>query len=267
VRWFIAGDLWDDGAAYERYVGRWSRPIARQFVRWLAVAPGSAWLDLGCGTGALTQGILDEASPRLVVGCDRSPAYTTSAAARIHDARARFVPADLSNLPETEGGFEAVVSGLVLNFLPSPMDGLATMAARARQGGAVGAYVFDYAEGMQMMRVFWDAAVVLDPAAGELDEGRRFPLCRPTSLREVFQRAGLSGIRVQALEVPTVFRDFDDYWEPFLGGQGPAPGYAMSLSPARRADLRELVRSRLTVSPDGTISLIARAWAAAGIVS
>jgi ubiquinone/menaquinone biosynthesis C-methylase UbiE len=99
VRWLIAADLWDDGAAYERYVGRWSRPIARQFVRWLAVAPGSAWLDLGCGTGALTQGILDEANPRLVVGCDRSPAYTTSAAARIHDARARFVPADLSNLP------------------------------------------------------------------------------------------------------------------------------------------------------------------------
>jgi SAM-dependent methyltransferase len=247
-------------------VGRWSRPIARQFVRWLAVAPGSAWLDVGCGTGALTQGILDEASPRLVVGCDRSAAYTTAAAARVRDGRTRFVPADLSNLPETEGGFAAVVAGLVLNFLPAPVDGLQTMAARARRGGAVGAYVFDYADGMQMMRVFWDAAVTLDPAAGELDEGRRFPVCRRASMLEVFQQAGLSGIRVQALEVATVFRDFDDYWEPFLGGQGPAPGYAMSLSPGRRAELRELVRSRLPISPDGAISLSARVWAAMGLV-
>jgi SAM-dependent methyltransferase len=246
-------------------VGRWSRLIAAPFVRSLDVPPGGAWLDLGCGTGALTQVILANANPRLVVGCDRSPGYTAFANAQTADGRAQFVTAELSSLPQTDGGFDAVVSGLVLNFLPAPLDGLAVMAARVRRGGVVAAYVWDYAEGMQMMRAFWDAAGALDPAAREFDEGARFPLCRPEALQQLFERAGLRDIRVQSMETATAFRDCDDYWAPFLGGQGPAPGYAMSLSTERRERLREVIRSDLPVAPDGTITLAARAWAARGI--
>jgi len=260
----MAADVWDDSTAYESYVGRWSRLIAVPFVRSLEVPPRGTWLDFGCGTGALTRVILANANPRLVIGCDRSPAYIAFARAQTADGQARFVTAALSSLPQADGGFDAIVSGLVLNFLPAPLDGLAAMAARVRRGGVVAAYVWDYADGMQMMRVFWDAAGALDPAARELDEGSRFPLCQPEALQQLFERAGLRDIRVQPVETATVFRDFDDYWAPFLGGQGPAPGYAISLSAERRDRLRDVIRSHLPVAPDGTITLTARAWAVRG---
>jgi hypothetical protein len=117
---------------------------------------------------------------------------------------------------------------------------------------------------MQLIRHFWDAAAALDPAAVELDEGRRFPICRPEALERLFTEAGMEDIAVRAVDVPTLFRDFDDYWSPFLGGQGPAPGYAMSLSEERRALLRERIRADLPISGDGSIHLSARAWAARG---
>jgi len=261
----MVADVWDDSAAYEAYCGRWSRLVAAAFIRWLSLPPDCTWLDFGCGTGALTRQILDTAQPRQVIGCDRSPAYTAFVTAHIADKRATFATAELSSLPEVDGGFDAVVTGLLLNFLPAPLEGLTTLAARARRGGVVAAYVWDYSEGMQMMRIFWDAACALDPAARELDEGARFPLCRPAPLQEIFERAGLREVRVHPIQVTTVFRDFDDYWTPFLGGQGPAPGYTMDLSAERRARLRELVRSQLPVAADGTIALTARAWAAKGI--
>jgi hypothetical protein len=127
--------------------------------------------------------------------------------------------------------------------------------------------VWDYKEGMGLMRVFWDAAVALDPDAQALDEGVRFPLCRPELLRYLFEGAGLQSIDVRAIDVPTVFDNFDDYWQPFLGGQGPAPGYAMSLSAERREQLRDAVRERLPIEVDGRIALTARAWAIRGTVS
>ena len=260
----VPRDAWTDGSAYESYVGRWSRGIARRFLRWIAVPPGAVWLDFGCGTGALSQTILTEASPRQVVGCDRSSGYVAFAERRTADPRARFVVAELPDLPRIPGGFDAVVAGLVLNFLPSPAEGVAAMADRCRAGGTVAAYVWDYAEGMELMRVFWDAAIALDPAARELDEGVRFPLCRPEPLRTLFQDAGLSGAQVQAVDVPTEFRDYDDFWTPFLGGQGPAPGYVAGLSPEGRIRLRETIRQRLGAAPDGAIRLTARAWAVQG---
>jgi hypothetical protein len=125
--------------------------------------------------------------------------------------------------------------------------------------------VWDYAAGMELIRSFWDAAVELDPAAAELDEGRRFGLCRPGPLAALFEDAGIERVEVRALEVPTTFRDFDDYWSPFLGGQGPAPGYAVSLDEARRTALRESLRARLPVAADGAIHLIARAWGVRGV--
>jgi SAM-dependent methyltransferase len=256
--------LWGSGDAYEPYVGRWSRLVAREFVSWLAVPAGGRWLDVGCGTGALSECILRDAAPAQLTGAEPSEAYLAHARKRLPDARASFVAADAQALPFAPARYDAVVSGLVLNFLPDPSRGLAEMANVARPGAIVAAYVWDYAGQMQLMRHFWDAAVALDPGAAELDEGRRFPLCRPGPLVERFRAAGLTGVAVRAIDVATDFRDFADYWSPFLGGQGPAPAYAMSLSEDRREALRERIRASLPAAADGAIRLVARAWAVRG---
>jgi hypothetical protein len=162
------------------------------------------------------------------------------------------------------GQCDIAVSGLALNFVPQPSLAVHEMTRTVRAGGTVAAYVWDYAGTMELMRYFWDAAGALDPAALALDEGRRFPLCRPDPLIELFTQAGLRDVQVRAIDVPTRFRDFDDYWSPFLGGQGPAPGYAMSLDEPRRDALRERLRASLPIAADGSIALIARAWAVRG---
>jgi SAM-dependent methyltransferase len=258
-------DAWDSGDAYEPYVGRWSRLVAPEFLGWLAVPPGGRWLDVGCGTGALAETILALSAPSEVVGIDPSLAYVAFASDRVNDPRVRFDVGDAQALQATSATFDAVVAGLVLNFVPEPGRALSEMARVARPGGTVAAYVWDYAEGMQMMRHFWDAAGEMDPRARQLDEGRRFTLCRPEPLTDLFQTTGLDKVGVRAIDVPTVFRDFDDYWSPFLGGQAPAPGYAMSLNQERRAALRERIRATLPTNSKGEHHLIARAWAVRGI--
>jgi SAM-dependent methyltransferase len=257
-------DVWADGAAYEPYVGRWSRLVAREFLAWLDVPTRGRWLDVGCGTGALSQAILADADPIAVKGVDQSPGYVTYAHARVIDERARFEVADARALPGEAAVFDAVVSGLMLNFVPEPGSAVAEMSRVARPGTTVAAYVWDYAGEMQLMRHFWNAAVALDPAARELDEGQRFPICQPGALAALFRDAGLQHVEARGIDVPTVFHDFDDYWSPFLGGQAPAPGYAMSLTEERRAELRERIRAGLPIAADGSISLIARAWAVRG---
>jgi SAM-dependent methyltransferase len=258
------GDAWASGAAYDPYVGRWSRLVAGEFVGWLAVAAGARWLDVGCGTGALTEAVLALAAPADVHAVDASAAYVDYARARLPDARARFTVGDARRLPADCGTVDVAVSGLVLNFVPEPALAVAEMARIVRPGGVVAAYVWDYAGRMELMRYFWDAAAALDASAIDLDEGRRFPMCRPEPLAALFARAGLSAVETRAIDVPTVFRDFDDYWSPFLGGQGPAPGYAMALTEERRARLRDRLRAALPVGPDGSIALVARAWAVRG---
>jgi SAM-dependent methyltransferase len=186
------------------------------------------------------------------------------ARAHIVDPRATFDVADAQAIPVESAQFDAAVSGLVLNFVPKPWLAVREMARAVRPEGLVAAYVWDYAGKMELMRHFWNAAVELDRAAMELDEGRRFPLCQPSPLTELFTQAGLREVQVLPIDVPTRFRDFDDYWTPFLGGQGPAPGYAMSLSEERREVLRDRIRARLPIVSDGSIELIARAWAVRG---
>jgi len=258
-------DSWASGSAYEAYVGRWSRPVARQFVGWVSVEPGRRWLDVGCGTGALTEVVLAVAEPTEVVGIDPSEAHVDHARNQIDDPRAAFEVGDAVALPGGDNHFDAVVSGLVLNFIPDAGGAVAEMVRVTSPGGVVAGYVWDYAGDMQLMRYFWDAAVALDPAAGELDEGVRFPLCRPDPLRALFEKAGLTGVEVRAIDISTSFRDFDDYWTPFLSGQAPAPGYNMSLPEDRRAALRDRVRASLPMGADGSISLTARAWAVKGV--
>lgn len=216
------GETWAAGDLYEGYVGRWSRQVAKAFLPWLDVSEGWRWLDVGCGTGALTEAILAHAHPAAVVGVDLSPGFIAHACAHVASPLATFEVGDAQ-----------------------------VLALEAAQ---------------ELMRYFWDAAIALDPAAGALDEGWRFTLCKPGPLCELFVDAGLTGVDVQALDVPTVFRDFDDYWKPFLAGNFPAPAYAMSLDEQARSALRERLRSALPTAADGSIALIARAWAVRGTV-
>lgn len=256
--------VWASGAAYEPYVGRWSRLVAREFVEWLAIPPAAHWFDVGCGTGALTETILRSASPAQIDGIDPSEGYLTLAREQLRDPRVRFDVGDARHLSAESERYDAVVSALVLNFIPDLSTGMTEMARVARPGGVVAGYVWDYAGKMELMRYFWDAAVALKPQDLERDEGRRFPICKPGPLKDLFERAGLKDVQVRSIDVPTRFRDFDDYWIPFLGGQFPAPEYAMSLSEDARAALREHIRAHLPTAADGSILLIARAWAVRG---
>jgi SAM-dependent methyltransferase len=259
-------DTWSAGELYEPYVGRWSRLVARDFLTWFEIAPEKDWLDVGCGTGALTEVILRQARPRSIRCVDPSAGFIEHAKTHIADPRATFDIADAQSLPVASACFDVAVSGLALNFIPRPELAVGEMARVVHSGGVVAAYVWDYAGKMDLMRYFWDAAAALDPAASALDEGRRFPICQPAALSELFQRSKLDEVEVRSIDVRTKFQNFDDYWSPFLGGQGPAPGYAMSLSEERRGGLRDKIRAALPVAHDGSIDLIARAWAVCGHV-
>jgi SAM-dependent methyltransferase len=259
-----AKERWASGEPYEAYVGRWSRRVTPEFLAWLGTSAGADWLDVGCGTGALTATILATRAPRRVVGIDRSAGFLDLARQQLAGTQAELREADALRLPFPAAAFDAVVSGLVLNFVPDPAQAVAEMARVVRPGGAVAIYVWDYAEGMELMRRFWEAAAALDPRAAELDEGRRFPLCRPEALRGLLEDAGLAAVATRAIDVPTVFRDFDDYWTPFLGGQGPAPAYCVTLADSTRTALAQRLRASLPIRPDGSIHLTARAWAVRG---
>jgi SAM-dependent methyltransferase len=259
-----AKERWASGDLYEPYVGRWSRLVARDFLKWLDAPAGLDWLDVGCGTGALAEAIGDGFAPNRLAGIDPSAGFLGFARERLGAARAELRQADAQELPFAAAEFDRVVSGLVLNFVADQARMVAEMARVARPGGEVGLYVWDYAGKMEMMRRFWDAAVALDAGAGALDEGVRFPVCRPEPLSSLFERAGLVGVETRPIDVPTVFRDFDDYWTPFLGGQAPAPCYCMSLREEDRAALRERLRTSLPKQADGSIHLVARAWAVRG---
>jgi SAM-dependent methyltransferase len=262
----VPSEVWAAGDRYEPYVGRWSRKVAAAFCAWLAPEPGRRWLDVGCGTGALTEAIANTVTPTRLISVDPSWGFLQHARSRTADRSVSFSGGDALALPLSTGSCDYVVSGLVLNFVADPAKALSEMRRVSEAGGTIAAYVWDYAERMQLMRYFWDAAISLDPAASNLDEGRRFPICQPDRLEACFHAAALSDVRSQGIEVRTVFADFDDYWSPFLGGQGPAPGYAMSLSEDSRAQLRERLRAALPTGADGSISLVARAWAIRGTV-
>ncbi|HTM01644.1 MAG TPA: class I SAM-dependent methyltransferase [Candidatus Omnitrophota bacterium] len=268
----MSPDVWAAGKYYEPFIGRWSRLVARSFLDWLDAPVGRHWLDVGCGPGALAQTILDRMRPASILGVDPSAAFIEYARAHVRrdglSAEAvSFQVGDARALPVGDASRDAVVSGLVLNFVPGPERAVAEMARATSPGGIAAAYVWDYAGKMELLRYYWDAAVALDPDAAALDEGPRFPICRPEPLEALFKAAGLESVATTTIDVPTVFRDFDDYWNPFLGGQGPAPAYAMTLDEARRGRLRERLRARLPLEKDGSIHLIARAWAVRGIKS
>lgn len=245
-------------------MGRWSRELAGVFVDWLCAGRDEHWLDVGCGTGSLTRAICDRAQPASVTGCDPSRGFIDFARHHTRDPRASYVCAGVGTLPQREDGYGCITSLLALNFFPDPAAALREMGSLCAESGVVSACVWDYADGMQMLRTFWDAAREIDSAAASLDEGVRFQICDPDRLRALFENAGLRDVRCEPIEIAMTFSSFDEYWEPLLGATGPAPSYVTSLDAAARSMLRNRLAERLRPGPDGGIHLTAKAWAVRG---
>ena len=260
-------DSWTVGSAYEDFMGRWSRCLATQFVSWLCIPPGVHWLDVGCGTGSLANAICSHTEPASVVGCDPAEPLIEFARNRSRDARVTFVAAGVGGLPRRPGGYGSVTSLLALNFFPNCEAAVQEMRSVSALQGTVSACVWDYSDRMEFLRRFWDAAATVDSTARALDEGKRFPICHPDALTRLFRSGRLVDIRCDAIKILTTFSSFGDYWQPFLGGTGPAPSYVASLDTNRRAILSQKLDETLPRGPDGTIVLTARAWAVRGTVS
>ncbi len=257
-------DNWAAGSTYEHFMGRWSRQLAHEYVHWLDCDAGLRWLDLGCGTGALTSAICQDAQPDAVVACDPSAPFIEFARQHVHDQRASFVLAGASNFPIQTGGYDVAASLLALNFFPDPAAAVKRMTSTAAPGGTITACVWDYSSGMQFLRYFWDAAIDVEPRAVELDEGRRFPICNPDNLMILFAASALVDVRCEPLEIVTVFSNMEDYWAPLLGGTGPAPAFLNSLSPDKRQQLHARLEAALPRTANGEFRLRARAWAVRG---
>lgn len=261
----LSGDSWGAGDAYEAYMGRWSRALARVFLQWLRPLPSGHWLEVGCGTGALTAAILDVCQPASVFACDPSEPFIEHARRTVSGRCVFHVIPSADALPSRDGGFDAVVSGLVLNFVPEPGRALEVMRARSRRGGTIAGYVWDYAGGVELLKVFWEEAVASDPGAASIDESHRFGRWDRPAMASLFRAAGLDHVETGVLEIPTHFGDFQDYWKPFLGRSGPAPSYVASLDPTQRELLRSRLERRLPSGRDEHIRLRARALVARGI--
>jgi SAM-dependent methyltransferase len=219
---------------------------------------------VGCGTGSLTSLILAAHQPKQITAVDSSPVFISHARRTITDPRVHFKVGLAQSLALDSNSMDAVVSGLVLNFVPQPEAAVLEMLRAARPGAKIGIFVWDYAGGMHMLRFFWDAVADLDPQARQLDEGRRFTLCQAGQLESLVRKAGLKQIDAAPIEVETVFQNFADYWQPFLGSVGPAPAYTASLSQTDRQKLEDRLRRSLPTAKDGSISITAKAWAVKG---
>lgn len=256
---------WQHSDAYEAFMGRWSQPAAVAVVRALGIPSGQAWLDVGCGTGALSSAILTHAHPRELLGIDPSAEFLAIAANRIRDPRARFELGRVEALPVQGGHFDVAIAGLVLLFVPDPLAAVAEMARAVRSGGIVISYLWDLDDERQFTRPFWAAARSLDPEAGAWDPRSTHSISRPESLHATFEGAGLRAVVVEGVELPAVFRNFDDYWQPcLLDGPTPVQRYVRSLDIDRRDALRWRLQEILPVAADGSISLIGRLWLARG---
>lgn len=256
--------LWNSTDTYERYMGRWSRKVAPLFLDWLDAPAHKDWVDIGCGTGELTHQIATTCSPSQLMGIDPSEGFIASAKGRVPSADFSVGSAVELELPDSSLDF--AVSGLVLNFVPDSQKVISEMVRVVRPGGTVASYVWDYAGHMQIMRYFFDTALEFDPGASEYDDGVNAPICRPQPLMDMFKAAGLVDVETTAIDIPTPFVDFDDYWAPFLGGTGSAPKYCMSLDELTRNVIKKAIQAKLPTGPDGEILLAARAWAVKGKV-
>ncbi len=257
-------ESWQSGDPYEYYMGRWSKLVAELFVDWLSLPTGLSWLDIGCGSGALSEAVITKNNPDEVIAIDQSENFVSTAQQRLGN-QAKCKVGNALSLPLDDASANVTVSGLVLNFLPEPAKALAEMKRVTKKGGTVAVYIWDYAGRMELLKYFWDTAVQLNPNAYSLHESHRFSEANAEELSAAFKRAGFAEVETAPIEVTTKFSDFDDYWKPFLGGQGPAPTYVLKLEDTARNHLRDALAQRLPIKEDGSIPLTARAWAAKGL--
>lgn len=257
-------DIFGDSDAYERFMGRWSRLVAPEFVGWLDRPAGLRWLDVGCGTGALTSAVVAGAAPSEVLAVDPSPAFVEAARRNLAAAPVTVRLASADALPADDGSMDLVVSGLVLNFLPDVATALREQVRVARPGGTVAGFVWDYAEGMQPLHHFWEAVAAADPDDAGLDEAARFPVCRPDALHAAWEVAGLEAVTLGTLVASRRFASFAEVWSPFLGGQGAAGGYLAGVDADHRSRVADEFRARLAAADDGSVTLSARAWSVTG---
>jgi ubiquinone/menaquinone biosynthesis C-methylase UbiE len=254
-------DRWTSGADYEQWMGRWSCLLAQDFLEWLNLPTDLRWLDVCCGSGVITEAIVERNAPARIVGVDASSDQIGFARQHRAYPNVTFELADAMALPFADSTFDVAVCGLGLNFIPSPVQALKEFGRVLRPGGTVAVYVWDYAQGAGFLREFWDAAIAVDSEAKSYDQARRFPICTPEGLRGLFEQSGLEDSSVHALDVVTRFISFDDYWEPLLTGQGSAPNYLAMRDKKIRDAIRERLRSALPANAHGGIDLPARAWA------
>jgi len=257
-------DKWNDGDSYEYFMGRWSSLMAIKFLQWLNMSSGKNWLDIGCGTGALSEAIEKYMNAIDLAGVDKSTGYIERVKQRISNNQ-NFKTGEVDHLPFDDQEFDVVVSGLALNFFPNIENALLEFKRVTKPGGVIGAYVWDYSGKMEFLRYFWDAANQIDSSSNALDEGVRFTICNSENLLKAFVKAGITHVESSCLDIETVFKDFDDYWSPFFGGQGPAPGFLKSLSQESQNELKNKILERINFESNGSIKLIARALVVKGI--
>lgn len=252
-------DAWQAGENYDAYMGRWSALLADKFLALLDAPSGRQWLDIGCGTGALSKAILRNANPGSVVGIDPSADFVAHAAKSTNDSRARFIVGEAEQLPLDTDTVDIATSGLVLNFVPEKSRAIQEMRRVTRSGGIISFYVWDYpGGGVEFIDLFWKCAAELNADAVKLDEGKRFPFCTPDGLSRICEEAGLANAVIAANEIETIFPTFGDFIHPFTLGAGPAPGYFASRDDRHKAELSTLLAER--VGPSEPINLTARAW-------
>lgn len=251
-------DKWNSGDPYDYFMGRWSKLMALEFLKWLNLSHNLKWLDIGCGTGALSEMIYQHSKPSQLTCIDPSKEFLTKAKERLNN-KVEFFVGSATDIPKENNSIDAVVSGLALNFFPELDSALIEMKRISKPGGLIAAYIWDYSDRMDLLRYFWNAAILIDPNSRELDEGIRFPICNTDNLKNAFKQAGLIEVEVTKLDIMTRFKDFDDYWNPFLSGQGPAPSYLASLSKQYHEKLKKEIYNKLPIEPDGSIKLLGRA--------